>query len=784
MLIERVKLSEFFAEVKKPEHIIGTTFSLSLAFFESVVLPHITRSKLRSCIIIADRVGYERALLEGPALKAAGQIYSVVAAPWKGAFHPKVWLSVSDEKIGLLVGSGNLTQAGFIENAEYFDCLIFDKDHPAPKHLFDSICSFVGGLTQLWLKESELRPVCLELFNKVETDLSSFQHVIHTEQNTDIRFLHSFSGNLIEQLPTSETCKRIYVAAPFFAGSSGGIDQLKQKHPEARFRIYPAIHAGRKIDLPIQQVASRPDVEEVASLVVESKKKDFKHLKLYGFESEDESWLFCTSANCTKAAWGSQNIEAGIIRKVDPDLLDLYFQGEKVKFPEHQLEYESEGQHAKIDLVASDNGTGIELSTSLPTALLPLKDVTLRLRVASDLWEIRLPTLFASTARDFIRWDAFKSWTEPRNFAVLLELCATDNHADKRAGACFIDNQVLLTSDPLHKSAVRCALDLIEGGVIPNLSNLSAIYSLATNILNGESLTKSRLSSAKKDSDDDDAVQKEEVRAIWPPVPVVHERHQGLSLSGNGQLQLCQKLIETLITPTHKRNSMKHTVVDTEYENGEDEESEAEKQRRTERDERLAKSMWRRAESDYKRLSRILYEIVPNQDNAQNIWPVAIMVFLTTMAVRRKAEELASASQQIPAAGTLVTDFRRLLFNKRNQGRNFVPPQGYRYRTEDFPPLCDDLQREFRIAIHEDLALVMLTIIADEKLRLYSQSDFQVMSQNRAGKVWKAQRTLSETEIQTCLDYWKEFIGDTNQGFSESEFTETLKRITPQEAQT
>jgi hypothetical protein len=54
MLMESVKLSEFFKSVKKPKYILGTTYTLSLAFFESVVFPHIDRSRLRSCILVCD----------------------------------------------------------------------------------------------------------------------------------------------------------------------------------------------------------------------------------------------------------------------------------------------------------------------------------------------------------------------------------------------------------------------------------------------------------------------------------------------------------------------------------------------------------------------------------------------------------------------------------------------------------------------------------------------------------------------------------------------------------
>ncbi|MBT3289092.1 MAG: hypothetical protein HN904_26670 [Victivallales bacterium] len=54
MPIESVKLPEFLKSVKKPKYVLGTTYTLSLAFFESVVFPHIDRSRLKSCVLICD----------------------------------------------------------------------------------------------------------------------------------------------------------------------------------------------------------------------------------------------------------------------------------------------------------------------------------------------------------------------------------------------------------------------------------------------------------------------------------------------------------------------------------------------------------------------------------------------------------------------------------------------------------------------------------------------------------------------------------------------------------
>ena len=48
-MVPQIKLSEFFG-LFPPKYVLGTTYTLSLAFFESVVWPHIKRKNLHRCI--------------------------------------------------------------------------------------------------------------------------------------------------------------------------------------------------------------------------------------------------------------------------------------------------------------------------------------------------------------------------------------------------------------------------------------------------------------------------------------------------------------------------------------------------------------------------------------------------------------------------------------------------------------------------------------------------------------------------------------------------------------
>src|SRR4051812_22950998 len=67
------------------------------------------------------------------------------------SFHPKVWLLVGADEAALLVGSGNLTQSGFTQNAEIFEAVRLPRDGPH-RRLATDVILFLAGLRGLWAR--------------------------------------------------------------------------------------------------------------------------------------------------------------------------------------------------------------------------------------------------------------------------------------------------------------------------------------------------------------------------------------------------------------------------------------------------------------------------------------------------------------------------------------------------------------------------------------------------------------------------------------------------------
>src|SRR6266446_6778174 len=83
---------------------------------------------------------------------------------------------------------------------------------------------------------------------------------------------------------------------------------------------------------------------------------------------------------------------------------------------------------------------------------------------------------------------------------------------------CFVENRLLLTADPVHRSAWRGALALLGEEGAPELADIAALFSLARDVFNGTLARKPKSPLARKE--DASKIQEEEepvAVAVWPP---------------------------------------------------------------------------------------------------------------------------------------------------------------------------------------------------------------------------------------------------------------------------
>lgn len=717
--------------VSKPRYILGTTYTLSLAFFESAIFPEFDRSRLKSCLIVCDTLGYHNALTEAAALQGAAQDYIAVPAPVSGSFHAKVWIVVGEGEAVLLTGSGNLTQAGFMDNAELFDAVHFTSDAPPSAELLANIRSFITGLAGMWRSEDHQELLCVEALTQIAQALAGLP-VAATHESNAIRFLHSFQGRLIEQMPGATDAKDLYIAAPYFGDSLQGVNLLTERYSTARLHLFPAVHSGNTTNIPLDQVNKTHPKARVSQLAFPTKKDAFAHLKLYGVASKDDSaWLYCTSANCTQAAWQGPNIEAGLLRAVPRAHLAGYFVPGNDKLPEERLKFHRKNDETDaIHCWATDTGADLDLLISSDQRHhLPLCDVTLTICAGSLLATYMKSSLFQNNCHVRIPWTAFKGWQRRQKVAVSLELQARDVAGKEVNTICLVENRLLLSADPIHRSAWRGALALLDAEGAPELGDIAAIFTLASDMFNGNltNLPEIKPSDGIIKTKSPDEAQPPGI-AIWPPQPYAHELRRKIGASAYGQLQWFQNILKSLLQndataddhgrPEHDHANPLDDEQDDHRDSHREEEKRIDEKNNTDRAPRTAKRIWEYTYKDYSRLREALMGLCPTADKAPNLWPAAIFAFLSTMAVFQSVKRIAPDISLGTSAEVLCDDFFRAMFNARRQPEDFCCPKSCRYYPlEKFPPLANDLYVSFKLQPNPDLATVILALIIDKRLR-------------------------------------------------------------------
>ena len=217
-----------------------------------------------------------------------------------------------------------------------------------------------------------------------------------------------------------------------------------------------------------------------------AKKNAFAHLKAYGFDSAGGQWMFTTSANCTLAALGGDNVEAGLMRRVDPQILAEYFaEHPRGKLPSTVRASDFADGGRWFPFWAVDRGSRVELIGGNADDM-PLRNVTATIKVAGVTASKQFTTMFDEKTVQFLDWDVFPSILDRKKHTALISLTATDSSGREVRGDALVDNPLLLTSDPTHRSAWRAALSLLESEGLPESSDLASIFHLVQDVFDAD----------------------------------------------------------------------------------------------------------------------------------------------------------------------------------------------------------------------------------------------------------------------------------------------------------
>jgi len=530
--LQKIKLKEFFASLK-PKYLLGTTYTISLTFLESVIWPTIPKNNLDNCLILCDNLGYRRAMSEAGALHDIGARYFVLPVTADGAFHPKVWIAANEETVALLVGSGNLTQSGFMDNVELFWSTKFDLQQPSGV-ICEDLRIFLDGLVSLIDPNLPASSLAKNHIQNIQALLPAWDNNFSLP-----RFFSSFqySGkqqSLPKEISSYGTTGKLYVASPYFGGNLEGYRLLLDSISPAHVSFCPGVMEEGKIDINLHKKHSLLDSAAIMQVDFCKKNRSGEHFKLYGHKgkTEEENWLYCGSANCTYPAFTGKNIEAGVTVSVSTQELDTFFNCKNLDtLPDYKKEDKTVDINAIPLIFAAFTSDGIQLSLPSNTPLkLPLFDVTTEYRVGVRRATAFIDKLFSGDkgiAR--IAKDAFDQEFPSSIFASpYLVIKGQDAQATPFSVTCIIDDINTLKASAREKSATR-ASSAASRGESPELADLVEYFNYIAGALNdGFGLN----STGRKDAVQGGDAGKETDRvAVWPPEPVINpsEVHEHIS---------------------------------------------------------------------------------------------------------------------------------------------------------------------------------------------------------------------------------------------------------------
>lgn len=694
-----VPLSDFFG-LFAPKFLIGTTYTASLAFFESVVLPKIDRSRLHGAVIIGDEFGFANATAEASALVDVTTTYSMVLAPHGKSFHAKVWIMATDDEFAVLCGSGNLTHSGFIGNHELFD-VIRIRPGGNQRELGNELVGFVEALADLFkgfdtdtVPAREILVDCVQAMKGVAAAQSA-------AASREVFFLSSFGGNFPDQIVarSGAGAKKVCVAAPFFGGSFKGLDSLSARFPAAKLEVFPALH-GSSIDLP-----RTPAGETRRKLKLWSEKGAFAHLKLYGFSGDAGAWLFNGSVNCTIQALSGGNVEAGVLRKVPQSTFAYYFKsdGPLPKVDELKIVWPESGSRW-LRLWAANVGSGIRLSLD-PAEVnnTPLSQVSVELLSGSQSTSVQFSKGFVQSVW-LIHWEQFQKRPEGPN-CLSVKITGTDSSGHLREGVAFVDDTAMLSSTPQQRNAWAGVQTILTAEAIPSLAELGAVFELLGRVMEGaDEVSVPNSNSPHKPKEEPRELERAE--PIWPPQPGA--TRGGASGWNSGSDACFQKMLEGLLRDPSLGEITEEDSAD--LDDGKKPSIPSERRRKA------AQKVFELAKERIADFCRRVHSMTPDSVRAERLLLVAVGYFHLAQRVWTGTRKLRpdAASKELME---VVADYTKALFDRRPQGHSFTPAFNSVYRHSMFPPLAWDIQHRFQRTIHDSLVPFHIALFAFLKAR-------------------------------------------------------------------
>lgn len=358
---------------------ILTSYSFDFFFFEMKAMRWLRSCGVRNVNVLIDGYYYSELMQQicGDEMQLSSG-YSLYPIFQKTVFHPKIWLLIGKNEGLLIVGSGNLTNAGNGNNDEIWGAFHFDIRFADNSEIFSAAWQYVQKIC------SSLKGLTAEKTNRWITDhakwlnelpvIKPFQFISTTE-GEQIAFLYndeasSIWSQLLNLLGKNKVTE-ITAISPFYDLDGKALQTIKAAFPSA------------KINVVIDEAASVPEKLLTAkayifydwyklgiSKALHSKSENTNtqsklHAKIIHFRTNSNK-EFCLfgSANITSAGLGTipshANSEVSIfLQSENGNLLNKL--GIKLKSPVNLNDFDASNNNTFFDSIINSNRYKVKL---------------------------------------------------------------------------------------------------------------------------------------------------------------------------------------------------------------------------------------------------------------------------------------------------------------------------------------------------------------------------------------------------------------------------------------
>lgn len=317
--MEYINVLKELNDCKGYEMALIATYTVDINFADKMIINNMISNECNKIILFVDKNRFYESIKKD-VYSNPGSKYIINTIKTNNSFHPKIYLLLGKEKAKLIMGSGNLTISGMINNNEIFKKIEYDSDNKENLTIIKDAIK-----TIMKIKEINKTPLQESVFDI----MSSYEYLndSYTDSSKDnsMFWLDNTNQTIARQLKDLIKDKIISydVITPYFDKKCTAVVELKKLLNIDKYRIFAQQNTSNL------KPSNLKDNYEAYCFNKFNNNSQRYHGKVFIFHGENNDYILYGSANCSNHALhrtiNDGNYESCILEKGEKGDFDYYF---------------------------------------------------------------------------------------------------------------------------------------------------------------------------------------------------------------------------------------------------------------------------------------------------------------------------------------------------------------------------------------------------------------------------------------------------------------------------